>query len=180
LVGSPSQRSGYVNAVCGWTHDGVGDVVSSRSPGTVMRGRLGSCCVRWLFQGCFSGGLNIRRMMRGDRLLYGNVPDNACSQGSKELSASAGACCVGSLAYAQGPAVVTCPPRTLLCTPASYILALSRHFKFYLRVVRDRGSNSAQKSLYNFTISEPFQNNSLSPKNLLRGADFFGLYQTLL
>ena len=60
------------------------------------------------------------------------------------------------------------------------LLALSRHFKFYLRVVRDRGSNSAQKSLYNFTISEPFRNNSLHPKNLLRGADFFGLYQTLL
>ena len=78
------------------------------------------------------------------------------------------------------PAVLgrACPPRTLLCVPASYVLALSKHFKFYLRVVR--GSNSAQKSLYNFTISEPFRNNSLPPKNLLRGADFFGLYQTLL
>jgi len=56
LVGSPSQRSAHVRAVCGWSRGGLGDAVSSRSAGSDMRGRLGWCGVRWLFQGCCSGG----------------------------------------------------------------------------------------------------------------------------
>ena len=54
LVGSPSQLSRHVIAECGWDHGGLGDVVSSISAGSVMRGRLGWCGVRWLFQGCCS------------------------------------------------------------------------------------------------------------------------------
>ena len=61
----------------------------------------------------------------GGRVLYGKVPNNAYSQGSQELSASAGAHRPGSLTDDQGPAV-TCPPRTPLCAPASYVPCIDR------------------------------------------------------
>jgi hypothetical protein len=93
LVGSRSQRGARVRAVCGWTRGGLGDAVSSRGEGSGMRGRLGWCGVRWLFQGCCPGG-RLRPpglLLRGERVGYGNIADSAYSQGSQELSASAGA-----------------------------------------------------------------------------------------
>ena len=36
LVGSPSQRSAHVRAVCRWSRGGLGDAVSSRSAGSGM------------------------------------------------------------------------------------------------------------------------------------------------
>jgi hypothetical protein len=51
LVGSPLQRRGHLRTVCGRARGGLGDVVSSRSAGSDMRGRLGWCGVRWLFRG---------------------------------------------------------------------------------------------------------------------------------
>jgi hypothetical protein len=56
LVGSRSQQGARVESVCGWTRGGLVDTVSSRGEGSGMRGRLGWCCVRWLFQGCCLGG----------------------------------------------------------------------------------------------------------------------------
>jgi len=38
-----------------WARGGPGDTVSSRGAESGMRGRLGWCGVRWLFQGCCSG-----------------------------------------------------------------------------------------------------------------------------
>ena len=58
-------------------------------------------------------------------MLYGKVPNNAYSQGSQELSASAGAYRPYLLTDAQGPAV-TCPPRIPLCAPASYVPCIDR------------------------------------------------------
>jgi hypothetical protein len=54
LVGSPSQRSVHVRTVCEWKRGGLGNAVSSHGAGSGMRGRLGWCVVRWLFQGCYS------------------------------------------------------------------------------------------------------------------------------
>jgi hypothetical protein len=65
------------------------------------------------------------RILCGGRVIYGKVPNNAYSQGSQELSASAGAYRPGSLTDAQGQAV-TCPPRTPLCAPASYVPCIDR------------------------------------------------------
>ena len=56
LVGSLSQRGAHVREVCEWTCKGLDDAVSSCCAGSGMRGRLGWCCVQWLFQGCCSGG----------------------------------------------------------------------------------------------------------------------------
>ena len=56
LVESRSQQGARVWAVYGWTRGGLGDAVSSRGEGSGMRGRLGWCGVRWLFQGCCPGG----------------------------------------------------------------------------------------------------------------------------
>ena len=64
-------------------------------------------------------------ILRGRRVLYGKVPNNAYTQGSQELSVSAGAYRPGSLTDAQGPAVA-CPPRTPLCVPASYVPCIDR------------------------------------------------------
>ena len=64
-------------------------------------------------------------ILRGRRVLYGKVPNNAYTQGSQELSVSAGAYRPGSLTDDQGPAV-TCPPRTPLCAPASYVPCIDR------------------------------------------------------
>ncbi len=61
LVGSRSQQVACVEAVCGWTRGGLVDTVSSRGEGSGMRGRLGWCGVRWLFQGCCLGGRLRRR-----------------------------------------------------------------------------------------------------------------------
>ena len=54
------------------------------------------------------------RLLRGGRVLCGKVPNNAYSQGSQELIASAGACSPGSLADAQGSAVACPPPHASL------------------------------------------------------------------
>jgi hypothetical protein len=56
LVESRVQRAACVGAVCGWTRGGLVDAVSSRGEGSGMRGRLGWCGVRWLFQSCCPGG----------------------------------------------------------------------------------------------------------------------------
>jgi hypothetical protein len=61
LVGFPLHRRWHVRTVCGRSHGRLGDAVSSRSAGSGMRGRLGWCCVRCLFQGCCSG----RRLRHG-------------------------------------------------------------------------------------------------------------------
>jgi len=53
------------------------------------------------------------RILRGGRVIYGKVPNNAYSQGSQEFSASAGDYRPGSFTDDQGPAVA-CPPRTPL------------------------------------------------------------------
>ena len=63
--------------------------------------------------------------LHGGRVLCGKVPNHAYSQGSQELSASAGACSPGSLADAQRSAVA-CPLRTPPCAPASYVPCIAR------------------------------------------------------
>ena len=55
LVGSALQQRGRVETVCGRTRGGLGDTVSSRCAGLGMRGRLGWCGGRWLFQDCCAG-----------------------------------------------------------------------------------------------------------------------------
>ena len=70
---------------------------ATRCPPAV-RGR--SCVDAWA--GAASGGSfravapvvvwGMARLLRGGRVLYRRVPNNACSQGSQELNASAGAC----------------------------------------------------------------------------------------
>ena len=66
-----------------------------------------------------------RPPLSGGRVLCGKVPNNTYSQGSQEFSASAGAYHPGSLTDAQEQAV-TCPPRTPLCSPASYLPCICR------------------------------------------------------
>ena len=61
LVWSRSQQGVRVGSVYGWTRGGLGDAVSSRGEGSGMRGLLGWCGVRWLFQGCCPGGRLRRR-----------------------------------------------------------------------------------------------------------------------
>jgi hypothetical protein len=61
LVGSRSLQEARVETVYGWTRGGLGCDVSSRGEGSGMRGLLGWCGVRWLFQGCCPGGRLRRR-----------------------------------------------------------------------------------------------------------------------
>ena len=67
LVGSRSLRGACVGTVYGWTRGGLGGAVSSRCEGSCMRGLLGWCGVRWLFQGCCPGG----RLRRRDTAAWG-------------------------------------------------------------------------------------------------------------
>ena len=53
--GPPLQRRGRLGVMCGRSRGGLGDSVSSRGAASGMRGRLVSCCVQWLFQGCCAG-----------------------------------------------------------------------------------------------------------------------------
>jgi hypothetical protein len=76
-------------------------------------------------------------ILRGRRVLYGKVPNNAYTQGSQELSVSAGAYRPGSLTDAQGPAVA-CPPRTPLCAPASYVPCIRSQGCTYSRKLTSR------------------------------------------
>jgi hypothetical protein len=55
LEGSYSRPGARAGTVCGWACRGLGDAVRSGGAGLSVRGRLGSCGVRWLFQGCCSG-----------------------------------------------------------------------------------------------------------------------------
>ena len=55
LEGSYSRPGAHAGTVCGWACRGLGDAVRSGGAGLSVRGRLGSCGVRWLFQGCCSG-----------------------------------------------------------------------------------------------------------------------------
>ena len=87
LDGSPLQRRRHVRTVCGRSRGGLVDVVSSRSAGSVMRGRLGWCGVRWLFLG-FLGRSPSGACTCGGWVLCGKVPNNAYSQGIQELIAS--------------------------------------------------------------------------------------------
>jgi len=63
----PLHRRGSVGAVYGRSRGGPGDAVSSRDAGSGMRGRLGWCGVRCLFQGCFVG----RHLGRGATAAWG-------------------------------------------------------------------------------------------------------------
>ena len=67
LVGSPLQRRGRVGEVCGRTHGGLVDEVSSLGAGSGMHGHLCWFCVRWLFQGCCAG----RRLGNGTAIAWG-------------------------------------------------------------------------------------------------------------
>ena len=91
-------------------------------------------------------------LLRWGPVLCRKVTNGACYQGSQEFSASAVAYRPGSLADAQGLAVA-CPPRTPVCSVASY-LPLHVELPFYLGEKSD-----TPKSLHNFTISEPCRNN---------------------
>ena len=55
LEGSYLRPGARAGTVCGWACRGLGDAVRSGGAGLSVRGRLGSCGVRWLFQGCCSG-----------------------------------------------------------------------------------------------------------------------------
>ena len=67
LVGSPLRRRSSVGTVCGRARGGLVDSVSSQCAGSGMRGRLGWCGVRWLFQGCCVG----RRLGHGAAAAWG-------------------------------------------------------------------------------------------------------------
>ncbi len=76
-----------------------------------------------------------------------------------------------------GTAVAYPPPPLRACLrPWLMCFSHVRAYEFYLR----SESLNAQKSLYNFTISEPFRNNSSLRKICSEELFFFGLYQTLL
>jgi hypothetical protein len=94
LVGSPLHQRGHVRTVCGRAHGGLGDAVSSHSTVSGIRRRLDWCGVWWLFQGCCAGRrrrYGTAAAWRAGTRLSRKVPNNAYSQGSQELSASAGA-----------------------------------------------------------------------------------------
>jgi hypothetical protein len=124
LVGSPCSGAGTL----GQCVDGRMGATRCLPP---VRGRA------WVddWAGAASGGSfravapvavwGMSRLLREERVLYGKVPNNAYSQGSQELSASAGAYWPGSLTDAQGPAVAW-PPRTLLCAPGWYVPYIER------------------------------------------------------
>ena len=128
----------------------------------------------WTWAGVSSGGpfravapvaiSGIRLLLRGRRVGCGNVPNNAYDQGGQELGASAGGCRAHSLACARfRPLPVPPPPARLSVTLADVFLAFAC-FEFYLR----SKSPMHKKKLYNFTISEPFRNNSSLEKSAPR------------
>jgi hypothetical protein len=98
---------------CGETVPGTAGGRRTLVGSPCMRGRLGWCGVQWFFQResvLFIGTQfsilytsmyrsvmpvavwGMALLLSGGRVLYGRVPNNAYSQGSQELGASAGAC----------------------------------------------------------------------------------------